>query len=77
MQKFFQKWFGVESKIDADDAVEVIERVESDDESGATAIEYGLIAALIAVAIIGAVSALGTNLEAGFEEISTQVSANT
>jgi pilus assembly protein Flp/PilA len=31
------------------------------DESGATAIEYGLIAALIAVVIIGAVTALGSN----------------
>jgi pilus assembly protein Flp/PilA len=34
------------------------------DESGATAIEYGLIVALIAVVIIGAVSTLGTNLNA-------------
>jgi pilus assembly protein Flp/PilA len=32
------------------------------DESGATAIEYGLIVALIAVVIIGAVSTLGGNL---------------
>ena len=32
------------------------------DESGATAIEYGLLAALIAVVIIGAVKAVGTNL---------------
>ena len=32
------------------------------DEGGATAIEYGLIVALIAVVIIGAVTALGTNL---------------
>ena len=32
------------------------------DESGATAIEYGLIAALIAVAIIGAATTVGTNL---------------
>jgi pilus assembly protein Flp/PilA len=31
-------------------------------ESGATAIEYGLIAALIAVVIIGALQAIGTNL---------------
>ena len=31
-------------------------------ESGATAIEYGLIVALIAVVIIGAVTAVGTNL---------------
>ncbi|HEX3919633.1 MAG TPA: Flp family type IVb pilin [Caulobacteraceae bacterium] len=32
------------------------------DQSGATAIEYGLIVALIAVVIIGAVTTLGTNL---------------
>jgi len=36
------------------------------DESGATAIEYGLIAALIAVVIITAVTAVGTNLSATF-----------
>jgi pilus assembly protein Flp/PilA len=33
------------------------------DESGATAIEYGLIAALISVVIIGAISLVGTNLQ--------------
>lgn len=36
------------------------------DESGATAIEYGLIAALIAVVIIAGVSTVGTNLSATF-----------
>jgi len=40
------------------------------DESGATAIEYGLIAALIAVAIIGALQAVGTDLIAKFTEVS-------
>jgi len=39
------------------------------DESGATAIEYGLIAALISVVIIGAVSLLGTTLTGVFQEI--------
>jgi pilus assembly protein Flp/PilA len=39
------------------------------DESGATAIEYGLIAALIAVVIIVAVTALGGQLETTFENI--------
>ena len=34
----------------------------ADDERGVTAIEYGLLAALIVVAIIGAVSATGTSL---------------
>ena len=36
------------------------------DESGATAIEYGLIAALIAVVIIGAVTVVGTKLNSTF-----------
>ena len=40
------------------------------DESGATAIEYGLIAALISVVIIGVLSAIGTKLTAKFNEIS-------
>lgn len=40
-------------------------------EDGATAIEYGLIAALIGVAIIAAVTALGGQLESTFEEVST------
>ena len=43
------------------------------DESGATAIEYGLIAALIAVVVIGAVSAIGTNLNKTFTKISANV----
>ena len=40
------------------------------DEEGVTAIEYGLIAALIAVVIIGAVTAVGTNLAAMFATVS-------
>ena len=40
-------------------------------ESGATAIEYGLIAALIAVVIITGVTAVGTNLSTTFTNIST------
>jgi pilus assembly protein Flp/PilA len=40
------------------------------DESGATAIEYGLIAALISVVIIGVVATLGGQLEATFTTIS-------
>jgi len=39
------------------------------DESGATAIEYGLIAAGIAVVIITAVSTVGTNLKATFTSV--------
>jgi pilus assembly protein Flp/PilA len=40
---------------------------------GATAIEYGLIAALIAVAAIGAMSALGTKLGQTFNNVSTKL----
>jgi pilus assembly protein Flp/PilA len=42
----------------------------TDDQSGVTAIEYGLIAALIAVVIIVAVTAVGTSLSATFTAIS-------
>ena len=42
-------------------------------ESGATAIEYGLIAAGIAVAIIAVVNTLGTQLNTMFGSISTQL----
>jgi len=45
------------------------------DEKGATAIEYGLIAAGIAVAIIAAVFALGDELKGFFEDIQTQLGA--
>ena len=46
------------------------------DESGATAIEYGLIAALVSVAAITAMSALGTSLTGIFNEVSTQLDAS-
>jgi pilus assembly protein Flp/PilA len=45
------------------------------DESGATAIEYGLIAALIAVVIISGVTVLGTTLNAKFKFIEGKVAA--
>ena len=41
------------------------------DESGATAIEYGLIAALIAVVVIGVVTAIGTSLNTKFQSVGT------
>jgi pilus assembly protein Flp/PilA len=47
------------------------------DESGATAIEYGLIAALIAVAIITALQLLGGNISARFREIATTIGTAT
>ncbi|MFC3207917.1 Flp family type IVb pilin [Aquamicrobium soli] len=43
------------------------------DESGATAIEYGLIAALIAVAIMVGAGALGTNINDKFNEIADKI----
>jgi len=43
------------------------------DDSGATAIEYGLIAAGISVVIIATVNAIGTNLNGKFDSISTQL----
>ena len=42
------------------------------DEQGVTALEYGLIAALIAVVIIGAVTTLGTNLGKTFNDVAAK-----
>lgn len=46
------------------------------DDNGATAIEYGLIAGLIGLVIITAVSALGTNLSTTFNGLSTFFAAH-
>ena len=43
------------------------------DEEGATAIEYGLIAALVSVVVIGALTLLGGNLEATFNRIADNI----
>jgi len=43
------------------------------EERGATAIEYGLIAGLIAVVIIGALTVTGTSLKSVFESVSGQL----
>jgi pilus assembly protein Flp/PilA len=53
--------------------MDLIERIQRfmQEEDGVTAIEYGLIAALIAVVIIGAVTSVGTNLQAVFNAVST------
>jgi pilus assembly protein Flp/PilA len=45
------------------------------DESGATAIEYGLIAALIAVVLVGALQAVGGSLTDKFDQISQALDA--
>jgi pilus assembly protein Flp/PilA len=46
------------------------------DESGATAIEYGLIASLIGVAIIAGATTLGSKLNSTFSAISTKMNDN-
>jgi pilus assembly protein Flp/PilA len=46
----------------------------ANDESGATAIEYGLIAALISVVIITAVTTVGTSLSTTFNTVATKLS---
>ncbi len=46
------------------------------EEKGATAVEYAIMVTLIALAIITAVSALGTNLSAVFDTVSSKITAN-
>jgi pilus assembly protein Flp/PilA len=48
-------------------------RALANDERGVTALEYGLIAGLIAVVIVGSVTALGTTLSATFTTIQTKL----
>ena len=43
------------------------------DEEGATAVEYGLMAALIAAVIIAAVTSIGTNLTAVFNSVASKL----
>lgn len=43
------------------------------DESGATAIEYGMIAALIAVAIVGTLALIGPKLNAAFGKVNSAI----
>ena len=46
------------------------------EEEGASAVEYGLLVALIAVAIMAAVGTLGTNLAAKFNSVATTISGS-
>jgi pilus assembly protein Flp/PilA len=48
----------------------------AEDEGGATAIEYGLIAALISVVIISAIRGVGTKLNATFTSVSNGLGSN-
>ncbi len=50
-------------------------RTFAKDESGATAIEYGLIAALVSVAAIGALTAMGNSLSTMFNSVSSHLSS--
>jgi pilus assembly protein Flp/PilA len=54
-------------------AMNILLKSFASDECGATAIEYGLIAALIAVFLIGALSALGTKMSSEFAEIGSAI----
>jgi len=46
------------------------------DESGATAIEYGMITALIGIAIVASVTRIGTQLNAAFTSVSNGLGSN-
>ena len=81
MQNLFKNWFGDKTEI-VDDAEIVVEakatdvaRKKSKLESGATAIEYALIASLIAVAIITATTTLGKKVSNTFDDVSAQLQA--
>ncbi len=54
--------------------IDILKKIRKD-ESGATAIEYGLIAALVSVAAIGALTAMGTSLQTMFTTVSTALAA--
>ncbi len=49
--------------------IDILKKIRKD-ESGATAIEYGLIAALVSVAAIGALGTMGTSLQTMFSTVS-------
>ena len=53
------------------DMIKFLKMIENED--GATAIEYGLIAALIAVAAIGAMTSIGTQLSATFSGVADEL----
>ena len=79
MQNFFKKWFGGKAEISDDTVIAVegeknaVSRWKSTLESGATAIEYALIASLIAVTIIGAVNAMGSKTAVTFNKVADQL----
>ncbi|MFQ5617800.1 MAG: Flp family type IVb pilin [Rhodospirillales bacterium] len=54
--------------------INILKKIRKD-ESGATAIEYGLIAALVSVAAIGALTAMGGSLNTMFQTVSNALTA--
>jgi pilus assembly protein Flp/PilA len=56
-------------------AMAVMFNVKNREDRGATAVEYGLMVALIAVVIIAGVQLLGTNLQSRFNQIATTIGA--
>ncbi len=54
--------------------INILKKIRKD-ESGATAIEYGLIAALVSVAAIGALTAMGGSLNTMFQSVSNAITA--
>lgn len=58
-------------------AIKAFSRTFSKDESGATAIEYGLFAALVGAVIVTSVASLGTNTNAGFTKLNDAMTTET
>ncbi|QFT92045.1 Flp/Fap pilin component [Roseovarius sp. THAF9] len=54
-------------------SIKTIARSFARDEDGATAIEYGLFAALVGAVIVGTVATLGTNTNTGFQTMNTEL----
>ncbi len=54
--------------------IDILKKIRKD-ESGATAIEYGLIAALVSVAAIGALTAMGGSLNTMYQAVSNAITA--
>ncbi len=54
--------------------IDILKKIRKD-ESGATAIEYGLIAALVSVAAIGALTAMGGSLNTMYQSVSNAITA--
>ena len=66
-------WLAGEQSESQEQSMNIFKRFAKD-ESGATAIEYGMIAGLISVVIIGTITTLGTSLKAKFNSIATNLS---